>query len=249
MAQDTIKAWSFSSLQKYEQCPYQAKLAKIDKIPEPERPAPPNGDEHANDRGSRIHDHAEAYVRGDTGTMLPEMLHFKQGFENLRQLFKKNKVELEDMWCFDDAWEPVASNAWDEIWARIKLDAVAFIGEDESHAAVIDYKTGKKFGNEVKHGQQLQLYCIGTALLYPEVETITAELWYLDKDELTSMTFSRRQALRFMRGFNERAVKMTTDTQFKPKPNKSSCMFCPYGPKEFSNKWVNKSGHCEFGVN
>lgn len=246
--QQTLKSWSFSALQVFESCPFRSKLAKIDKIPEPERPAPPNGKEHANDRGSRIHDHAENFVRGKTDIMLPEMLKFEQGFLNLRKLFEQDKVEMEDMWCFNDAWQDVEPNDWNNIWTRIKLDAIVFLGDNEEHAVVIDHKTGKKFGNEIKHGQQLQLYALATALLFDNIEKITAELWYLDQNELTSLTFTRKQALRFLRSWNERGMKMTTETQFNPKPNKNSCMFCPYGPVEMSNKWVNKSGHCKHGV-
>ena len=59
-----IKAWSFSRLSIFEQCKLRTKLAYIDRIPEPPRPLPPGKTEHANDRGTRIHDAAERFVRG-----------------------------------------------------------------------------------------------------------------------------------------------------------------------------------------
>ena len=63
------------------------------------------------------------------------------------------------------------------------------------HHVVIDYKTGKRWGNEVKHAQQTQLYALGTALRYDEIQNVYTELWYLDLDELVSMSMTRSQAL------------------------------------------------------
>src|SRR5690606_8448838 len=60
-----IKSWSYSRLTGLEQCALRAKLAYIDRIPEPERPLPPGKTEHANDRGTRIHLAAELFVRGE----------------------------------------------------------------------------------------------------------------------------------------------------------------------------------------
>jgi len=82
-------------------------------------------------------------------------------------------------------------------WARIKLDAL--VHQDEQSARVIDYKTGKKWGNEISHSQQALLYAIGTFLRYPDLEFV-----------------------------NSRAVKMTTETEFNPTPSKSSCRWCSY---------------------
>lgn len=79
-------------------------------------------------------------------------------------------------------WEPTA---WvgSTTWVRIKLDALVF--EEDNSARVIDYKTGKKWGNEITHGQQCLLYAIGTFYRYPEIEAVQTELWYLDKQQTT----------------------------------------------------------------
>lgn len=244
---DTISTWSFSALQVYEECPRHSKLARLLKAPTLPRPAPPKGGEHANDRGSRIHDHAEFYVRGKYPGMCPEMGTYNDEFEALKQRFtdQPDTLELENMWCFDEEWNVVEPDS-PHIWLRVKLDALAFLSE--TAAAVIDYKTGKKYGNEVKHGQQGQLYQLAAFLRYPQLEELWVEFWYLDKDEITQTHFTREKGLRLWRTFNTRASKMTTDVDFTPKPNAHSCKFCPYGPKEFSNKWVAKNGLCEDGV-
>jgi RecB family exonuclease len=166
----TIDKVSFSRLQNFEKCKYMAKLMYIDKIPEPERPLPPGRSEHANDRGSRVHDAAEMFVRGGV-ELIPELLRFKDEFEELRDLFEAGRVQLEGEWAVNLEWEPVAWSSSDA-WARMKLDALVF-SEDKLTARVIDYKTGKRHGNEIKHTEQGQVYQLATFLRFPELEQIT----------------------------------------------------------------------------
>ena len=251
MKRKTIPYWSFSSLDKYSTCPYQVKLAKIDRIPELDRgPPPPGMQEHANDRGNRVHDDAEQYVRGEIAEPTKEVLHFYPELYRLRELYKRDMLLMEDMWCFrqgEQAWESIPSNSpFEDIWLRIKLDVAVFISG--THGVVIDYKTGKRYNNEYKHAQQGQLYQLAMFLRYPELEHIDVEFWYLDHDLLYHQHYTRRQGLMFYKSFNNRAIKMTTDTHFDAAPNNWNCKFCPYGPESSSNKWVKKNGACKHGV-
>lgn len=280
-----ITSWSFSKLGDFEKCKRMFQLKHIDKIPEPERPLPPGKTEHANDRGSRIHDNCENYVRGLIPELCPEAeKHFGPRLDLLRVLFADGLVSLEGEWGMSREWDTTGWNGqWEEVegtvedmraeqidvttykklpergkdcevalvkkqlfmwvpsWLRLKLDALVF--HDKATATVIDYKTGRKFGNEVKHGEQLQLYQLVTFLRYPELETVYAELWYLDQPEgnnVTSVKYSRPQGLRFKSNFDRRGHKLTTETKFPANPNKFSCQWCPYGP------WG--TGHCPDGV-
>jgi hypothetical protein len=167
--------------------------------PEPERPLPPGKTEHANDRGSRIHDSAEQYVRGN-GPFIPEMEKFRPEFESLRQLFIDGKVSLEGEWGMDKNWEPCD---WKVAYQRLKIDALVFLNDYE--AVVIDYKSGKKYGNEIKHAEQCQSYQLNTFLRYPQLEIIHTELWYLDINEITQNEYSRTQGLRFKHSFDRRS--------------------------------------------
>ena len=138
-----VRAWSYSALKVYEECPYRTYISRVKGVKEPSGPAA--------DRGTQIHQYAEDYVNGTAGEMAKELFKFKDEFEALRQGFIDAKVELEGEWGFDLDWKTVG---WmqKETWARIKLDAL--VQEDETSARVIDYKTGKKWGNELAHGQQ-----------------------------------------------------------------------------------------------
>lgn len=231
-----IPTWSFSRLSTFEQCKFRAKLAYVDKVPEPDRPLPPGKTEHANDRGSRIHDEAEKYIRG-LGPFAKEMEKFRPEFEALKRLFDAGKVSLEGDWGTNKEWEPIE---WKHknIWQRLKLDAMVHLSEHEG--VVIDYKTGKKFGNEVKHNEQTQLYQVNAFLRYPKLEVVHTELWYLDQDDITMATYTRNQGLRFRANWDRRANTMTSATEFPANPNQFSCRWCAYGPRG--------TGHCKRGV-
>jgi len=229
-----LSTWSYSRLVDFEQCPLRAKLKYIDKIPEPERPLPPGKTEHANDRGTRVHTAAELFVQKPI-ELAPELATFKEELLRLRELYKQGRVSLEGEWGMDRDWTPAP---WKSAWHRSKLDALVLCSPEE--AVVIDYKSGRRIYNEVKHGEQLQLYQLNTFLRHPTLEVVHAELWYLDAKELTSVTYTRDQGLRFLRSWDQRGKKITSNTDWKPNPNKFSCQYCPYG------KWG--TGHCQVGV-
>ena len=220
-----IASWSFSRLLDFEACQYRAYLKYDLRIPEPERPLPPGKTEHANDRGTRIHTLAEDYVAGRLETLPPELAAFTPELAHARALFQDGRVSLEGQWGMDQDWTPCA---WSAAWQRCKLDAIVRTGPHT--AVVIDYKTGRKFGNEIKHGQQLQLYTVNTFLRFPDIEQVTGELWYLDQDEITAMTFTRKQGLRLKGNFDQRGHAVTDCTEFAPNPNAHSCRWCMYGP-------------------
>lgn len=232
----SIKQWSFSRLSVFEQCKYRAKLQYVDKIPEPERPLPPGKTEHANERGNRVHDAAEMFVKADI-TLIDELQHFATEMRALKALYAEGKVSLEGEWAHNKNWEPVAW-ASSDAWLRLKLDA--FIHESPTHGIVVDYKTGRKHGNEVKHSEQGQLYMVSCFLRNPALELVTVEFWYLDQDDLTQVVYTRAQMEHFLRKFTVSGDKLTSCTDFPPNPNMFSCKWCPYGPKG--------TGHCTVGV-
>lgn len=241
-----ITAGSYSRLAVFETCAFRAKLAYVDKIPEPERPALPNGKEYPNDRGTRVHDTAENFVRGKE-SMIAELVAFKSELEKLRALYAANPkdVLMEDLWCYDDAWGclPADIKPWDErIWMRIKLDVCVFL--DPQTVVVIDYKTGKRFGNEVKHAEQTQLYQLAVFLRFPQVQKVITELWYTDQDELATMTYQRKQGLRFIKNWNNRMDRMTSEVVFDPKPSTWNCRWCPYKEGLLGKLGPAGTGHC-----
>lgn len=223
-----LKNWSYTSLVNFEKCAFFAWLKHGEKVPEGENT-------YAN-RGIMIHEAAENYVQGK-GELIPELSkHFEAEFKSLRTQYKAGRVSLEGEWGFDINWNPVDWRAKD-CWGRMKLDAMVM--PNEEFAAVIDYKSGKRFGNEIKHGEQMELYQLGTFLRYPKLQHVVVELWYVDQNDLARMDFTREQGMRRLATYNKRAITMTTATSFPPNPNVFNCPRCPYGP--------NKEKVCKYG--
>lgn len=221
-----IKNWSYTKLIDFEQCPYRVKLKHIDRLPEAKAPAA--------ERGTQIHQYAEDYVCGKLKKLPGELAKFSNEFEVLRSEYKQGHVSLEGEWGFDKNWMPTD---YKTAWLRVKGDTVVVRPD---LALVVDYKTGQSYGKEVTHGEQVQLYSIATFIRNPDLEKITVELWYLDKDELRSTTYTRAQALRYVQTFAKRAERMLSEKIFPANPNLYTCKWCSFGPQ--------KGGQCEHGV-
>ena len=238
MKQTVIKpaSWSFSRLGDFSKCRLMYKLKHLDKIPEPERPLPKGKSEHGNDRGTRVHSNIEEYVRGEHDALCDEAnKHFGVHIDLLRRLYVDGLVEMEEAWGYCRDWE-VAE--WDTAWLRMKVDALVHVSSED--AFIIDFKTGRHFGNEVTHAQQLQLYAVSTFLRYPELIEVSVADWYIDHGVVTERIFTRDQALRFKRGFDMQGKTLTDCAAWPANPNKYSCQWCPYGPEH--------TGHCPEGV-
>lgn len=283
----SVHSWSYSKLSDFEKCKKYFWLKHDQRIPEPERPLKPGQLEHANDRGTRVHQSCEDFVAGRTDELCPEAeKYFGMHLDLLRTMYADGLVSLEGEWGLDRDWgswawsgdwmevdppmhpadfgliekkvktlpakadanvlytvaqgrgKPAKYFVWEQPWLRMKLDAMVM--HDETTATVIDYKTGRKFGNEVKHGEQLQLYQLATFMRYPQLQTVYAELWYLDQNEVTSQKFSRAMGLRYRDKFTRRGNALTSCEVFPPNPNKFTCKWCQYGP------W--NGGQCPEGV-
>ena len=227
-------SWSFSRLGDFEKCRRMFMLKHIDRIPEPERVLKPGQTEFANDRGTRVHGNIEEYVRGDHDDLCPEAnKHFGLHIDLLRHLHADGMVIQEQEWAFDKEWEVTE---WAKGWVRMKLDFL--VHWSPTHATAGDWKTGRVYGNEVTHAQQLQLYAMSAFLRYPELEVVTAADFYIDHGEITERSFTRSQSLRFRKSFTDRGLKVTESTKWPAAGNRWSCRWCPYKHTE----------HCDQGV-
>lgn len=226
--------WSFSKLAMYESCPLQFKLRYIEKLPEPPRPP-----DNPLERGNRIHDNLEKFVKSE-GTLRDnearKIVEFTPALEHLQQLYLEGKAVAEDNWWFSRDWDPCDRK---HVWLWSKLD---FNVHDETngHTIVGDYKSGKSGYKTVDHIQQIQLYSAVAALRQDWADTITAELWYVDEGWVRSSTYTREEALKFVGRFDARAQRIYNDRFFKHNANKVTCRFCPFSPRG--------TGACPVGV-
>jgi len=175
--------------------------------------------------------------------MVRELHHFETELVRAQDIYvgDSNSIETEKTWFFDADWLPIDGKEYDKIWLRVVIDLNVRLSPTE--VLIIDHKSGKRYNNEVKHSEQMLLYVLSTFMKYPEVELVTAELWYLDLNELVSITMTRHQALQLFRKFNNLGVRITSDTTYIAKPSLHSCRFCPY--RSGANKWVVGTGECK----
>lgn len=227
-----VKRWSFSTLKKFEKCPYSVYLAKVERAP-----VPPRDETHPAERGNIIHLEAENFVKGE-GPFTKALRKFDEPFHQLQEAYAEGRVELEQEWGFTEQWDSVSWRDTD-CWAMIKCDVVEHLDEQTLHT--IDHKTGKSMGNEVPHTQQLQLYALAAFMKYPQVQVIKASLWYIDEGKPRSKTYNRTQVPAFLPRWTERAYKLTQAMTFPPKPNRGNCKFCDFGLD-------NGTGACAYAV-
>ncbi len=242
MSERKIEQASFSRLKDYERCPYMAWLKHGEKR-KPNLPPDEKGEE-ARNRGIQVHNDCEAYVKGE-GDLTKEMYKFGDYFQEIKTEYDAGDVEIEENWGFDADWQ---STGWwdDNVRVRVKLDNFRVIARDDDGQPVAgiptDYKTGKKFGNEVTHNQQGQLYAISTFLRYPSLEYVDVEFLYLDHGlKSKPKRYTRTKAMKMLPVWEQRFQKLFDDREFRPKANKINCKYCPFGPQ-------NGDGSCDWGV-
>lgn len=236
-------AGSFSRLTIYESCPKQAYISFVEKRKQPE---PPEGVIPPGVRGDLIHKALEAYVRGERDDMIAPLdkkdtkVKVRREIEQYREWFPKGNVSIEEEWAFDAEWQIVG---WFDknVALRVKLD----VGVNHGNGLyeVVDYKSGKRFGNEVKHSQQGLLYAIATIMRFPDAENVVVKFIYVDQDQIVARSFTRAALVRLVPSWDNRFQAMRIAVAFPPKPSKIHCRFCPWAPK------VNGGdGSCESGV-
>jgi hypothetical protein len=212
-----VGAWSMSRLSDFESCPYAVFLGKVKKMPSPSGPAA--------ERGTQIHEHIEKYIEGEHTDVIKEMKTFIKLIDHLRDGYGTT-VEIEGDWAFTRNW---ITTGWsdDNSWARFKLDALDH--QSPTSAMVIDWKTGRKFGNEMKHNQQGMGYAIAAFERYPELEYVDVKFVYLDQNDELRGSYTRQQAALLKPGLEHRADIMTTTVEFEPKPSFHACRWCAHG--------------------
>lgn len=232
----TIPTASSTKLHIYEACPYRAKLAFIDKSPEPVDPNSPML------RGTQIHEDIEHFVRGDRADPPAACGQFQDLFERLREKLatEPSRVLVEEYWLFDDAWLPTDDRQAFRFVA--KLDYFEFEGDDT--AAIYDVKTGKRDYNIVKHTDQLIAYAISAFMRFEQLEEIFCQDLYVDHGTTLEKTLTRTKAMALLPQLNTRIDRMLNDTVHRPRPSKSNCAYCPFKDGPIGRNGVVGTGAC-----
>ena len=240
---------SFSRAMDMEKCPLMFKYRHLDKIPDPAPPLP-EGQERPMERGNRIHKLGENYVQNPQMHLPDELQHFPTEFKAFQQMYAKNMLDPEIKFAFNDDWQQVSYKDWDNVRYRAVIDALARI--DERRVLVVDYKTGKKEGNEIKHHEQCMEYAVCVALTDPDVQLFNVQVWYIDQphDRKLKKTFTRTEVMRGFANMKARHRRVLDERIFPAKPSRMACMFCPYkaGQVGFKKLAYPGTGHCRKNI-
>ena len=212
----TINRWSHSRLGTYESCPKKAYYRYIEHIAEEQHPAA--------ERGIKIHNLAEEYIKGEIEEVPRELYLFYEGFEQLREEYMRGEVSVEEQWAFNLSWEKTDWNG-EDTWGRYIIDAFVKQG---TKAKVIDFKTGRFKDKNEGYKNQCSLYACCVFNRFPEIEEIDTELWYLDHHKITRYSFKREDLKEIQENFHKRALAMTTDTEFGTTPSEFACRWCSF---------------------
>ena len=224
MKKSLFDRWSYSSWSLGRKCPLALKYAYIDKLRGPPVPA--------MERGTMIHSLAENYLIGKITGGVP--LPLKKVATELRNL-KKHKPIVEQFWGLSATWKPQKYG-----WVVAKTDAAVLPTKKMNELIVVDHKTGRIYPD---HQDQASLYASVGFGLYPNVEKVDVEFFYIDQGHVETYPFSRAQ-LRFnVKYWLEEGKKFMSQKKFIPTPSESACSWCGFrSDKKLAN---GKPGPCE----
>lgn len=220
----SFEHWSWSQLQTWRECPYKARLRYIEHAPEP-----PRAKDDPRDRGIALHKSVEDYLLRD-GELDAKWAPFAEPLAEIKAL----GPEVEERRYLDRNWRPCDR---DGRWVVYVPDIRARAGKT---VLTVDEKSGKKYGNEVKHFGQVQFYSIGAMCEFPDAEEFIGELWYPDVKDIVVHRFTRESLELARARLDEEVARMMADKVHAPRPNKVTCKYCPYGPRG--------TGACPVGV-
>lgn len=210
---------SHSALQMFEKCEHSVFIRYVQKFK-------PASNEYAQ-RGINVHELIENVIRGQIDEIPSEEFVFHHNeIYRLRDIFAKDPalIEMEKAWYFDSDWGTVGS--YDECNWQVKTDVTHF--ESEYSVSIKDWKTGKKFGNELKHGKQQLEYALSAFMRFPEATAVDTTWYYLDNGQKLEKTFFRKEVQFLLPRLNARLNKFWNASDFAPNPSIQNCKYCPY---------------------
>jgi len=202
------KLWSHTAILDHESCPYRLTF-----------PWRAQASNEKAEEGVKAHKQLEQYYKGT----LPEHPYPQFDIPCEGIAYPEKTFYLGGMWELTDRANAVG---------RVTLDLLIVYGNT---AYVIDFKTGKREGNEIKHTGQLQLFSAAVMAVMPEITTIFPEIWYLDLGlRHTLKPINKDTGAKWQASWQKRIDKFLAETAFTPNPSKSNC------------KWCRENDRCDF---
>jgi hypothetical protein len=207
-------AWSWSTLNAFETCPWRYKLTKITKqVVEPQS--------KEMGEGNRQHKAMENAIKGVAG-LPPDMRHWQGLVDRIRMT--PGKITPERKVALTPYFAETTYFAKD-VWFRAQYDVEVL---QPARAILLDWKTGKRKLDT----QQLQLSAASAFSLYPFVQEVeTGYVWLPDR-KVDRETYTRDQAPDLWAEFLPRVKRIeiaVANDNFPKTPSGLCRAWCPVG--------------------
>ena len=217
-----ISRWSPTLLKTWEACPKQAlyrhKRVKTD-IPKSE----------AAERGIRTHAKIEEIWEGKADWSDLEIKSDPEQWRTLQEGFNGpgmvRHCELR-LSCTSE-WERTGWKSPDA-WLVGIADLVVIDLERPLEVVVADFKTGRRWGNEMAHMTQVMTYASMMLTDMPHVQDWVLQIWYLDDGSLLDRTLSTEAVEAFRRNLTAKGMELTSAYAFPANPTKQKCRWCDW---------------------
>lgn len=169
------KAWSFTALEAFENCPHQYYRVSVAKDF-------PFVETEATRWGNQVHTLFEN--RQKYGEVLPKTLEMHEPF--MEQLDEMEGAKLvEEKISLNTKLKPCGYFDKD-VWYRGVVD---FGRLQPTHAYLVDYKTGKHHSKF----RQLKMFALHTFIARPQIETVRVEFYWTQTRATNGQTYHRDQ--------------------------------------------------------
>lgn len=211
-------ALSYTAIKLYEQCPfrfYQEKILKTVPYVQSEEAA----------RGDRIHKELENYVlaynQGRKYELSEEAKPYEPIVENL--CARPGTKYVETKMSMDWQCRKVDYFKGKDIWIRGQFD---FMVVDKDTAKMIDYKTGSARYPDVG---QLELMAALSFLHFPEINSISASLLFINHNTISKAEFTRDKMPSYIEKWKAKSVPICQSIETKTWPARKNalCGWCP----------------------
>jgi hypothetical protein len=202
-------AWSFSSLNQYDTCPYQYYRIRVKKDVKDEMG-------EAALWGNEVHKHLDKRI----GKKVPLPARFKQ-YEKFAKPFDtaKGLVVSEQQLCINENMEPTSWFGKDA-WCRGIID-VAVLRESTGRGMAGDWKTGKRKVDS----DQLKLFAGLMFIHYPYLTQVDTAFFWLKENKVDKETFYREDIPDIWRHFAKKVhkIKLSYEKDKWPKNPSGLC--------------------------
>lgn len=215
--------FSFSKIECWEKCPKQFAHRYVWRDALPEDPV-------RFERGNRIDSSLSEAISGE-GLVPDEIAHAAPIVSAAKKLYEvRTKYKL----GLDHALREVEYFQGPSLRWRMELDVVGYTTEQLTHVQIIDWKTGKNWGDK----GQLALYAAAIFSTRPDVLKVTSRYVWLDQKEALEKEYTRGDEVGIWAGLEEKtiAIEAAIEADNFPAIKNKFCRWCPIAPHECKNK-------------